>query len=381
MKDGDIRQTGELEGAGLRCQASPPPHRILVVDDEALIRNLNTKVLIDSGYHVDAVEDGAAAWDTLQQKSYHLLITDNAMPKVTGVELIEKVRSAGLAIPVIMATGTLPKEEFTRRPWLQPAATLVKPYTVAEFLGTVKNVLREAIPTALLLFCLPAVINAQNAIQPPLVLRIASPDSAARTNAAQPHSVRLHAVALSVHGKCDCSEDGVTFTNLERGDNIEQGAIVRTGEEAEADLFFRRSGTTVRLQAGTEIRLEKIVVTIKDGHLAEHALLDLRKGRIFTVIRSAVAGSTLEVRNSAGRSVVEGSGVGSYIITADGTHVSAVGSVIPLKVIGENGTTIISAGQQFARQEGKMLPVSSRLYVQDLIQLDKLQALTEWTAP
>jgi hypothetical protein len=120
---------------------------------------------------------------------------------------------------------------------------------------------------------------------------------------------------------------------------------------------------------------------MKDGLPVVHALLDLRTGRIFTVVRSAVAGSTLEIRNAAGRSVVEGSGVGRYIITADGTHVSAMGSGIPLKVIGENGITIIAAGQQFARQDGKMLPVTSTLYVKDLIQLDELQAITEEAAP
>jgi len=41
-----------------------------------------------------------------------------------------------------MATGTLPKEEFTQCPWLQPDATLLKPFTTAELLGTVKEVLR-----------------------------------------------------------------------------------------------------------------------------------------------------------------------------------------------------------------------------------------------
>ena len=53
-----------------------------------------------------------------------------------------------MALPVIMATGTLPKEEFTRYPWLQPAATLLKPYTGEEMLRTVKKVLREADSTA-----------------------------------------------------------------------------------------------------------------------------------------------------------------------------------------------------------------------------------------
>ena len=129
-----------MAGAPLSYQVNRA-HRILVVDDEPCVRRLNARTLIDAGYHVDDAEDGAAAWDTLQAKSYDLLITDNAMPKVTGLELIKRVRAAGMALPVIMATGTLPQEAFTQHPQLQPAATLLKPYTPVEFLGTVKNVL------------------------------------------------------------------------------------------------------------------------------------------------------------------------------------------------------------------------------------------------
>jgi CheY-like chemotaxis protein len=126
-----------------------------VVDDEPIVRRLNAKMLLDAGYRVDAVEDGAVAWDALQVKKYDLLITDNNMPKVTGVELIEKVRAAGMALPVIMATGALPKEAFSRRSRLQPVATLLKPYTLAEFLGTVATVLCGTVLTAMLLACLP----------------------------------------------------------------------------------------------------------------------------------------------------------------------------------------------------------------------------------
>ena len=57
--------------------------------------------------------------------------------------MLKKLRAARMALPVIMATGTLPTEEFTRYPWLQPAATLLKPYTGEEMLKTVKKVLRE----------------------------------------------------------------------------------------------------------------------------------------------------------------------------------------------------------------------------------------------
>jgi DNA-binding NtrC family response regulator len=118
-----------------------PVHRILVVEDEPDIRRLNTEVLVQSGYQVDAAANGAAAWEALQLRDYHLLITDNEMPQVSGVDLLKKLHAARKALPVVMATGTLPYEEFTQHPWIQPAAVLLKPYTVVELLGMVKKVL------------------------------------------------------------------------------------------------------------------------------------------------------------------------------------------------------------------------------------------------
>lgn len=119
-----------------------PPHHILVVEDDISVRQLNIEILAGSGYEVDAAEDGAAAWESLNVDSYDLMITDNGMPRLTGIELLKKLRAARMELPVIMATGTLPMEEFARSPWLQPAATLVKPYTSGELLRTVKKVLR-----------------------------------------------------------------------------------------------------------------------------------------------------------------------------------------------------------------------------------------------
>ena len=121
-----------------------PGQRILVVDDELLIRQLNTDILADAGFTVDTAVDGADAWDALQFNEYALLVTDNQMPKVSGVELIEKVRVAGLVLPIIMATATLPEAEYARHLWLQPFALLLKPYSLAEFIGTVKAVLRAS---------------------------------------------------------------------------------------------------------------------------------------------------------------------------------------------------------------------------------------------
>jgi hypothetical protein len=58
--------------------------------------------------------------------------------------LLKKLRGARMALPIIMATGILPEEEFQRYPWLQPAAVLIKPYTVTDLLETVRTVLTVA---------------------------------------------------------------------------------------------------------------------------------------------------------------------------------------------------------------------------------------------
>jgi DNA-binding response OmpR family regulator len=136
---------GKTEGASVRSRAGPP-HRILVVEDDGNIRSFNAEALRQSGYQVDTAEDGKAGWTALQAviydtDRYDLLITDDDMPKVTGVELVRRLRTARMELPVIMATGTLPAQEPTRSPWLHPAATLLKPYTSAELLGTVSEIL------------------------------------------------------------------------------------------------------------------------------------------------------------------------------------------------------------------------------------------------
>jgi two-component system, chemotaxis family, chemotaxis protein CheY len=120
---------------------APHPRRILLVDDEPLIRQLYTELLNDPGYEVDTAENGAVAWDALQMKGCDLLITDNEMPQVSGVELVKKLQGAHMAVPVIMVSGRMPTAELNRRPELHLAATLAKPFQVTEFTDMVKKVL------------------------------------------------------------------------------------------------------------------------------------------------------------------------------------------------------------------------------------------------
>jgi len=140
MSSDDILPAGKPVNTTPQFQ---PDHRlrILVVEDDVDIRRINAQVLMQAGYHVDAAKDGAVAWDVLQLGNYDLLITDNAMPELTGIELLRRIHAANLRLPVIMASGNLPTWEFSVYPWLQPAAVLLKPYHVKELLAAVQNVL------------------------------------------------------------------------------------------------------------------------------------------------------------------------------------------------------------------------------------------------
>jgi DNA-binding NtrC family response regulator len=140
--EGNPKVSGDKAAAAPTPGQTNPPHRILVVDDDISIRQLITRMLIRHGYHVDAAENGAVAWDSLQLNSYDLLVTDHSMPKVSGLELLNKMRAARVALPVILASGAMSAEELNRHPRLQLAATLPKPFTGDQLLGTVKQVLR-----------------------------------------------------------------------------------------------------------------------------------------------------------------------------------------------------------------------------------------------
>ena len=118
-----------------------PAKRILVVDDEMLIREVNAGILSRSGYQTDTAEDGEAAWKALQTNRYDLLITDNNMPKVSGLDLIKKLHAAHIVLPVILVSGTIPSGAWDRQACPQIAAALPKPVSVKELVGTVEKVL------------------------------------------------------------------------------------------------------------------------------------------------------------------------------------------------------------------------------------------------
>jgi DNA-binding response OmpR family regulator len=129
-------QTRSIHGRG--------SHRALVVDDVPEICRLNSDLLKDLDFEVDMAEDGVAAWKLLGKNDYNLMITDNRMPRMSGVELLKKLYVNRRFVPTIMATGTMPDEQATSQPWFQGVTTLIKPYTLEELLAAVKRSIRKS---------------------------------------------------------------------------------------------------------------------------------------------------------------------------------------------------------------------------------------------
>ena len=118
--------------------------RILVVEDQKLIRELSIRALTNAGYLVDAAENGQSGWEALQARRYDLVITDNRMPELSGHDLILKLRSARMRLPVILASGHILPEHLAMGSALQPVTALPNPFTPDQLLAVVVKVLRLA---------------------------------------------------------------------------------------------------------------------------------------------------------------------------------------------------------------------------------------------
>src|SRR3954468_16077545 len=80
--------------------------RLLVVDDDALMRKLLGRVLSAKGYDVSMAEDGQQAKDLLARARFDLILTDVHMPRMDGIGVLRTVRELDPDFPVILFTAS-----------------------------------------------------------------------------------------------------------------------------------------------------------------------------------------------------------------------------------------------------------------------------------
>ncbi|TNF49594.1 sigma-54-dependent Fis family transcriptional regulator [bacterium] len=79
--------------------------KILIVDDEAVIRKGLSRVLERCGYQVEVCESGFSAVEKLQEENFHLVLTDLKMPGMDGIEVLKAIRVLQPEVPVVIITG------------------------------------------------------------------------------------------------------------------------------------------------------------------------------------------------------------------------------------------------------------------------------------
>lgn len=117
--------------------------RILVVDDEAVIRDLLSKTLALAEYDVDLAPDGRHALERLRIIPYDLVITDLKMPGIDGLSVIREARRLKADIPVIIITGFSSEASAIEAVNLGVSGYLTKPFRVPRVLAAAAKALGE----------------------------------------------------------------------------------------------------------------------------------------------------------------------------------------------------------------------------------------------
>jgi two-component system response regulator RegX3 len=113
-----------------------------MVDDEEPIRDAVSFALRSQGFDVDAVQDGEEAIEAIASETYEVLILDQMLPRLSGVEVCRRIRSAS-DIPIIMLTAR--DAEVDRVLGLEAGADdyVTKPFSMAELVSRVRAILRR----------------------------------------------------------------------------------------------------------------------------------------------------------------------------------------------------------------------------------------------
>jgi excisionase family DNA binding protein len=134
---------GFIAAAGVPT-AQPPRsgrHRVLVVDDEASIRELLSKTLALAEYDVDTAADATSALDRVRSGTYDLLIADLKMPGMDGLTLIRQAKRIKQDLPVIIITGFSTESSAIEAVNLGVAGYLTKPFRVPQVLAAAAKAL------------------------------------------------------------------------------------------------------------------------------------------------------------------------------------------------------------------------------------------------
>ncbi|MCB4823637.1 response regulator [Roseicella aerolata] len=127
--------------------------RVLLAEDEALAAAVLADALAEMGHAVVHAADGETAFGLASAVPFDVLVTDLAMPRMTGLELIPRLRAENPGLPVVVMTGYLSDEaaRMLASPAMGPTALLLKPFPLGQLAAALDRVAALRAPQV----CLP----------------------------------------------------------------------------------------------------------------------------------------------------------------------------------------------------------------------------------
>lgn len=118
-------------------------NKILVIDDENIVRISCKKILSPEGFEVALASDGYEAIELIKKDTYDIIITDLKMPKMDGLEVLEWIKKNSPSSKVIVITGFSTPEIAEKAVATGAAGYLEKPFTPETLLSVVQSVINE----------------------------------------------------------------------------------------------------------------------------------------------------------------------------------------------------------------------------------------------
>jgi CheY-like chemotaxis protein len=120
------------------------PGRVLVIDDEPAVQDLLQRVLANAGHQVTVVDSAEAALIRLARDRYDVLVVDNNLPRMTGLELMSLVREHHPELRAIMITAYNTPAVEARARALGVMSYVAKPFGIVTIVGAVDDAIRDS---------------------------------------------------------------------------------------------------------------------------------------------------------------------------------------------------------------------------------------------
>ena len=127
----------------MMSQESPPPPRVLVVEDEIRVAQMMAEVLEAEGYEVDTAANGLLALDKIEEHDYNLILSDLRMPELDGLGLYRELerRQPALLSRFLFVSGTTEQPEYRNFLAETSVPVLSKPFTLVGLRQVTRRVL------------------------------------------------------------------------------------------------------------------------------------------------------------------------------------------------------------------------------------------------